>query len=188
MRSAWICVAGGLIAVSLSVAACSSGSKTTANPPAVAAGKTTAPASPGAASTTAASSGGGSVDVCGLMTSAQASSINKVTYGAAKPQHVQAGFDTCTYTNTGKHDSAVDIQNLTVTVISLPDCYAQLQSAQGPGKNVPNIGDAAFGFSIGLITKDGDRCLDVEGLTGAELQDNYAPDVAMTKIIIGNLH
>jgi hypothetical protein len=128
------------------------------------------------------------VDVCGLMTSEQASSINKVTYGAATPQHLYAGFDTCTYANTGKSENAVDIQDLTVKVISTAGCYAQLQSSQGPGKNVPNIGDAAFGFSIGLITKDGDRCLDVEGLTDAELLDNYAPDVAMTKIIIGNLH
>ncbi len=194
MRRAWVCVAGGLIVASLSLTACKSSSTTTANPPATtatAAGTTAAPSSTGAATPTAtqtaASSDGGTVDVCALMTSAQASSINKVTYGATKSGRIQAGFDTCTYTNSGKHDDPVDIQNLNVKVISISGCYAQLQSADGPGKSVPGVGDAAFGYSIGLITKVGDRCVDVEGLTHNELQDNYAPDVAMTKIIIGNL-
>lgn len=120
------------------------------------------------------------------MTAAQASSINGVTYGAATPQHVQSGFDTCTYKNNGSKDP-VDIQDLTVQVTSQAGCYSSFQSADGPGTKVPGVGDDAFGYSIGIIVKLGSRCLDVSGLTDAEIQSNYAPDVAMAKIIISKL-
>jgi hypothetical protein len=139
-----------------------------------------------AASTPTPASGGGTVDVCGLMAAAQASSINGVTYGATTPTHQQNGFDTCTYKNNGSSDP-VDIQDLTIQVISLPGCYSSFQSADGPGTKVPGVGDDAFGYSIGIIVKLGSRCLDVSGLTDAELQNNYAPDVAMAKIIISKL-
>ena len=127
---------------------------------------------------------GGATNVCSLMSSAQASAINHVTYGAAKPHHVQAGFDTCTYTNTGQHADPVDIQELTVSVISLSGCYGQLQQADGPGTPVAGIGDAAFGYQVGLIVNDGGRCIDISGLTHAELQNDYTDDAAMAKIII----
>ncbi|HEY0871731.1 MAG TPA: hypothetical protein VGD55_15130 [Acidothermaceae bacterium] len=109
-----------------------------------------------------------------------------MTYGATTPQQVEKGFDSCTYKNNGSKNP-VDIQDLTVQVISLPDCYTQLQQADGPGTPVSGVGDAAFGYSIGIIVKVGSRCLEVSGLTGAELQNNYAPDVAMAKIIISKL-
>jgi hypothetical protein len=203
MRRTGVFVVSGLIAVLLSVTACSSGSKNAAGGPASTVGSLSSPVTPAAAgaatdpaSATAAASapaaasgsGGAGVDVCGLMSSAQASSINSVTYGATKSQHARAGFDVCTYTNTGKHVSPIDIQDLTVEVVSIAGCYTELQSADGPGKNVAGIGDAAFGYSIGIVVKDGDRCVDISGLTFAELQNNYAPDTAMAKIILGNLH
>jgi hypothetical protein len=150
------------------------------------AGPASAAASSVTAATPKAASGGGTVDVCGLMTSAQASSINGVTYGAATPQHVQDGYDTCTYKNNGSVNP-VDIQDLTIDVISLSGCYSSFQTADGPGTKVPGVGDDAFGYGIGIIVKLGSRCLDVSGLTDAELQNNYAPDVAMAKIIISKL-
>lgn len=73
---------------------------------------------------------------------------------------------------------------LTVSVITLSGCYAQLRQTDGPGTAVPGIGDAAFGYHIGLIVNAGGRCIDVSGLTHAELQDDYTHDVAMAKIII----
>ena len=127
---------------------------------------------------------GGAANVCSLMSSAQASAINSVTYGAAKPQHLQPGYDTCTYANTGRHTDPVDIQALTVSVIALSNCYVQLQQAEGPGTTVTGIGDAAFGYQVGLIVNDGGRCIDVSGLTHAELRNDYTHDVAMAKIII----
>jgi hypothetical protein len=195
VRTAVVLVAGGCL-LALSLSACSSGSKSTADGPATtnsakttaavkaAAGHSTSRKGPAAGS----GSGSGGVDVCSLLSSAQASSINKVTYGATKPLHIQSGYDQCTYTNTGKHASPVDIQNLTVQVISVPDCYGHLKSAEGPGKPVAGVGDAAFGYGIGIIVQAGDRCVEVQGLTGAELQGNYASDAAMAKIIISGLH
>jgi hypothetical protein len=150
----------------------------------------TTPAATTPAATTpapAAGGGGGSINVCSLLTSAQASSINGVTYGAATPQQFQAGLDACDYKNNGS-TNPVDIQDLTTQVISLPDCYAQLLQAEGPGTKVSGVGDAAFGYSIGIEVKVGNRCIEVSGLTEAELDDNYAPDVAMAKIMISNLH
>jgi hypothetical protein len=195
VRTSVALVAGGcLVAVSLS--ACSSGSKTTAGAPAVTNSSKSAPAVDAAANHSTSTkapaagsgSGRGSVDVCSLLSPAQASSINNVTYGATKPTHIQSGYDQCAYTNTGKHASPVDIQNLTVQVISLPGCYGQLKSAEGPGQPVAGVGDAAFGYGIGIVVQAGDRCVEVEGLTGAELRGNYAPDAAMAKIIIAGLH
>ena len=71
-----------------------------------------------------------------------------------------------------------------MTVISLSGCYAELQQADGPGTPVASIGNAAFGYQIGIIVNDGSRCIDVSGLTHAELQNDYAHDTAMAKIII----
>ncbi|MEO6821062.1 MAG: hypothetical protein ABI468_00735 [Candidatus Nanopelagicales bacterium] len=121
------------------------------------------------------------------MTSAQASSINNVTYGAAKATPPVTGLDTCSYHNTGKHASPIDIQDLDVWVMSIPGCWASLQSSDGPGTNITGLGDAAFGYSIGIDVKIGDRCVKVSGLTAAEFHNNYAPDIAMAKIILGKL-
>src|SRR5450631_1121872 len=154
-----------------------------------------APASASATASTPATSpsapapaaGGATIDACSLMTSAQASAINNVTYGAATPGHLEAGIDTCDYKNTGQHANVIDIQDLNVFVISLPGCYSQLQEASGPGVKVPGIGDDAFGYKIGIAVKLGNRCIQLSGLTSAEFRDDYAPDVAMTKIIISKL-
>ena len=146
----------------------------------------------GAASTPAggaapAASAAAAGNVCSLMSSAQASAINQVTYGATTPQHVETGYDVCRYANTGQHADPVDIQQLTVSVITLSGCFAQLQQSQGPGTPVAGIGDGAFGYQIGLIVNDGGRCIDISGLTHAELQNDYTHDVAMAKIIIAAL-
>ncbi|MGH8889696.1 MAG: hypothetical protein ACRDV3_08025 [Acidothermaceae bacterium] len=171
-----------------------SGAATTAIGATVATGSigSSASVAAGAAATSAktsapkAASGGGAVSVCSLLTSAQASSINKVTYGATTPQHVASGYDMCEYANTGSVDP-VDIQDLTTDVMTLPDCYNEERQADGPGTEVSGIGDDAFGYSIGIVVKVGDRCIGVSGLTDAEFRDNYAPDVAMAKIIISHL-
>ncbi len=200
-------LAAGLIVVAVSTAACSSAAKSNAGSAPVSsapasgsqAAVSSAPASIAASAASAAAAGaaagsgggggggGGTVDVCSLMTSAQASSINSVTYGAATPKHVENGYDVCTYRNTGKHANPIDIQDLTVDVISLSGCYSELEDADGPGIKVSGVGDDAFGYNIGLIVEVGDRCIDVSGLTSAEGEDHYGPDAAMVKIIIAKL-
>jgi len=183
----------GLAAVLMSASAC--GPRTTTgsaangatSPPTARAGGSTAASARAAASaggTARGASAAGATDVCSLMSSAQASAINHVTYGAATPQHVQAGFDTCTYANTGQHADPVDIQRLTVFGHRTRRCYQQLKQTEGPGTPVAGIGDAAFGHQIGLLVSHGGRCIDITGLTHAELQNDYTHDVAMAKIII----
>jgi hypothetical protein len=144
-------------------------------------------ASSSAAATPAPAAGGATVDVCSLMTSAQASAINGVTYGAATPQHFETGLDVCDYANTGQHVNVIDIQDLTIQVMSLPGCYSELLDSEGPGVKVAGVGDDAFGYEIGMDVKLGNRCIKLSGLTDAEFRDDYAPDVAMAKIIISNL-
>jgi hypothetical protein len=207
MRSRTLLMTGGLAALLASVTACGpkstaagapTGAASSAQAAASIAASQTAPAAATGAGTSAAtaaggsagggSAGGGTTDVCALMSAAQASAINDVTYGATKAQHVTAGYDICQYANTGTHADPVDIQQLTVEVITLSGCYEQLRSTDGPGTNVPGIGDAAFGYQIGVVVKDGDRCVGVSGLTHAELQNDYSHDVAMAKIIMAALH
>ena len=195
MRRNELLIAAGLAAMLMAATACgpkttmgSAATGTTSLPPAQASGPpaaaTPASTSTGGANQAAGAAAGGAINVCSLMSSAQASAINHVTYGAAKAQHVQAGYDICTYANTGLHADPIDIQALTVTVIALSSCYGQLQQADGPGTTVAGLGNAAFGYQIGLIVNDGGRCLDISGLTHAELQNDYTHDVAMAKIII----
>jgi hypothetical protein len=197
MRTSALCAVAGLAALSLAVTGCSGGSKSAAG--AAPAGAASAVAAAGSSATSAAKAaaaggsggsggGSGSVNVCSLMTSAQASSINHVTYGAATPKSPTSGYDTCTYKNTGKHDSPVDIQDLTVTVIGISGCWSGLQQADGPGKSISGLGDAAFGAQIGVDIKAGDRCVEISGLTSDELFGHYDRDVAMAKIVLSHLH
>jgi len=169
-----------------SPSASSAGASTASSAPAVASASTAARSAASAAPAPAAG-GGSTVDVCSLLTPAQASSINGVTYGAVTPQHFEAGLDVCDYKNNGSPDP-IDIQDLTTQVISLSGCYTQLQQSNGPGVKVSGVGDDAFGYEIGIDVKVGNRCVEVSGLTSAEFKDNYAPDVAMAKIMIANLH
>jgi outer membrane murein-binding lipoprotein Lpp len=127
-------------------------------------------------------SGGGTLDVCSLMSAAQASSINGVTYGAGTPHHIENGWDICEYKNNGSVDP-VDIQPLTTEVLSVPNCYSLLEDADGAGPAVSGVGTEAFGYSIGLVAEFGSRCVGVSGLTDAELHDRYGPDAAMAKVI-----
>jgi hypothetical protein len=188
--------AGSLAAAVLATAAgCSGGSSTPSaasnpTPTPVAAGSTqAAPTSPtpSTASAAAQTTSSGGVSVCSLLTAAQASKLNKVTYSSATPGHLANGFDTCKYKNNGSPDP-INIQDLTVTVVSLPGCWSSLQSADGPGKSLPGLGDAAFGTEIGADIEVGSRCVTLQGLTHAEFQGDYRPDTAMAKIILANLH
>ena len=78
-----------------------------------------------------------------------------------------------------------DAAEATRDAIALVDgtLWLMAATARGP-KMTTGIGDAAFGYHIGLVVNDGGRCIDISGLTFAELQDDYTHDVAMAKIII----
>lgn len=201
MRKSTLYAAVGLAALCVSVTGCTSGAKTSTGAVPVVDGSATSPGSgdgtPGkepsvttpvtSPPSSPSGSPSGGLDVCSLLSADRASAINHVTYGAAVPKTVIAGYEICTYHNTGKHSDPIDIQALTVTVISLPGCWASVERSEGPGTNVSGVGDTAFGYEIGLEVKDGNNCVSVEGLTHAELHGDYAPDVAMAKIVLSAL-
>ena len=170
---------------------CTSATHSSAGIPS-ASGTQSQPSAPGSphvstAATSSAATSVSDVDVCSLLTAAQASSINQVTYGAGTPQQMAANYDDCTYPNKGSADP-VDIQALNVDVLSYAGCWAGLQSADGPGTPVSGVGDAAFGDSIGLDVHAGSRCIVIKGLTHAELNGDYSHDVALAKIVLAGLH
>ncbi len=147
--------------------------------PAATASAAVASAAPAAAS--------GSSNVCSLLSAAQASAINKITYGPGVPKQVESGWGDCTYPNKGSADP-VDIQPLDLQVISVAGCYDRLKSAVGSGVPVSGVGDAAYGFGIGLLVRTGSTCVQVEGLTHAELNGDHSGDVAIAKIVLAGLH
>jgi hypothetical protein len=183
-----------LAACSSSAASTNGGSSSGGATSATGGTSTTASASSGAppssASTHSRSSvaADGSSAVCSLLTAAQASSLNNVTYGATTARHVANGWDECSYKNNGSKDP-VDIQDLKVSVITIAGCFDQLKAATGAtgDKPVSGVGDKALGYSIGLLVQAGSKCVEVEGLTRAELRGDYGPDIAMAKIVIGKL-
>jgi hypothetical protein len=192
MRRSVTITASTLAALAIATTAgCSSGSTPSAGAsPTIttaAAGSTSHVAASPTTSAAAQTTGSGSSSVCSLLTAGQATKLNKVTYSTATPGHATNGYDTCTYKNVGSADP-IDIQNLTVSVLSIPGCWSALQSADGPGKALSGVGDAAFGAEIGIDVKTGSRCVTIRGLTSAELQANYAPDIAMAKIILAKLN
>jgi hypothetical protein len=159
----------------------------TTSPGTTSAGTTSQPPASAASATSAAGAAGSGVNVCSLLTSAQASAINKVTYGAATPKQVEQGWNQCSYANKGSVDP-VDIQPLNVDVISIAGCYDQLKSTVGSGTPVNGLGDAAFGYEIGLLVRTGSTCIQIEGLTHAELDGDHSGDEAIAKIVLAGLH
>jgi hypothetical protein len=147
----------------------------------------TATAAGTGAQPSAAAAGGSSVNVCSLLSSAQASSINHVTYGAATDKELTSNWNQCTYANKGSVDP-VDIQALNVSVISMPGCWDSLRSADGPGTAVSGVGDEAFGYEIGFDVRTGSTCVTIQGLTHAEFNGDHSRDEAIAKIVLAGLH
>jgi hypothetical protein len=151
-------------------------------------GATSQAAAPAAsAATSGAAAAVSGVNVCSLLTAAQASAINKVTYGTGTPKQLAAGWTECNYPNKGSADP-VDIQALNVGVQTFAGCWAAIQQADGPGTAVTGFGDAAFGYEIGFDLHVGSTCVTILGLTDAELRGDHGPDEAIAKIVLAGLH
>jgi hypothetical protein len=149
-----------------------------------------AAAASSAAAAAAAGAGAGSVSgakICSLLSAAQASTINKVTYGPGQPKQLASYWGQCSYPNKGSVDP-VDIQHLDVSVITMAGCWDSLKTSDGPGTPVSGIGDEAFGYEIGLVVRTGSSCVTIQGLTHAEFKGDYSRDVAMAKIVLAGLH
>ncbi len=125
--------------------------------PAVASASPAASSSSPAATPAPAAGGGSTVDVCSLLTPAQASSINGVTYGTATAQRI-AGIDTCDYKNTGRlpthrHSGPEHPGDFAAGLLHA-NCWQPRARDEGRG-----VGDDAFGHEIGIVVKLGNRCI-----------------------------
>jgi hypothetical protein len=171
-----------------SSAASSPASPNTATASSAASAVAAAASSAAAVATSAApAAASGSGDVCSMLSAAQASAINKVTYGPGVPKAVQSDWDECTYPNKGSADP-VDIQALTVDVVRISGCWDQFKQIDGPGTAVAGVGDAAFGYEIGLDVESGSTCVTIKGLTHAEFSGDHSRDIAIAKIVLASLH
>lgn len=129
------------------------------------------------------------VDVCGLLSAADVSAPGGVTYGAATPVHLTAGWNQCSYANAG-HSDPVDIYPLRVEVLTISGCYALLQSTTADATDttpVAGVGSRAFGYRIGIVTQAGSSCVKVQGMTHAELDGDYSRDIAIARLLISRL-
>jgi hypothetical protein len=166
-------------------------SPTAASPSSPAAASSAGSSSPATASAASATTNRAApvagIDVCSLLSPAQASAINKVSYGPGTPKQVTAGWEQCEYPNKGSADP-VDIQPLHVDVITIAGCWDQLKASADPGTAVSGLGDEAIAYQIGLLVRTGSTCVRIEGLTDAELRGDHSRDEAIAKIVLAGLH
>jgi hypothetical protein len=130
---------------------------------------------------------------CVLLTSAQASAINKVTYGAGVPSRASSGMVECVWQSNAPHAS-VTVQ---VALLSNPG-EAEAAFAEAVGNehftvtNVPNFGDKAAVVRAphivntgGIYVRDGSLFFDVVYLNGSAPTDGELKLAA--EIVLGGL-
>ncbi len=189
MRIPSVLTAASLVLVTMSAAACSSGSKTpaaaagTSTQSTSAAGGTTAGAS--TASSDAGNGGSSSVNVCSLLTAAQASSITGVTYTAA----TAAGSKACTYAST----VAPIPMTITVTpnagsAAAWTDELSTLGLDGVAAVTISGVGDRAATSTGSLGTQSGSWIIQVDGGDSTSTDGVFTKSIAVAKAIIAALH
>lgn len=145
------------------------------------AGATSAAAGSASAPATAS---GATPDLCTVVTASQATGLVHVGYDTTQTEN-NGDYHACRYHNTGADQG--NISDLVVTLTSSPGCWAAASSSDGPGTSVPGVGDAAFGYSLGLHVEHGSSCLDVEGQTLAESDGDWGADTAIARLLLQGL-
>ena len=189
MRLPTVLTAASLVLVTMSAAACSNGSKTSAAAPSASALSPSAVGSASASTATGAASNGASssVNVCVLLTAAQASSIIGVTYTAATPSF---GGKVCTYAST------VAPTPMTVTVTTNAGSAAawtdELSTLQLGGGATPvtisGVGDRAATVTGSLGTQSGTWIIQVDAGDQTSVGGAFTKSIAVAKAIIAALH
>ena len=189
MRFRPLATAATLVLVAIAATACSSASK-----PAAAVSTSTQPnvSTGGATSTAPTDSGGGSsstVDVCSLLTPAQASSITGVAYTSANPSSGPTTA-TCAYTGTAAPTP------MTVTVTSNASGAAawtdELGTLQEGGGETPvpinGLGDRAASSVGTLGTQSGKWIIQVDGGDSTSAGGSFTKSIAVARQLITALH
>ena len=183
MRVPILVAAASLLLVAASATACSSGTKTTAAP---LAGSTAASTSSTGVGGTGTSAGGtsGPVDVCSLLTAAQASAIVGVHYASAT-----SSPNMCNYMPT---NAPVGMFIIISQGAGDAAWKAELSTLQSDGgttpKTISGVGDRAAGAGIELAVQAGDRIIDVHGGDPNSGTGVFTKSVAVAKAIISALN
>jgi hypothetical protein len=194
MRLPFALTAASLVLVIMSAAACSNGSKTpAASAPSPSAANTSAPSAAGSAGATPAGGGAGNgasgVNVCALLTAAQASTIVGVTYTAGTPSFA-AGGNSCTYASTAAPTP------MTITVMANAGSAAawtdELSTLKLGGGETPvtvsGLGDRAATSTDSLGTQAGTWIIQVDGGDQTSVGGVFTKSIAVAKAIIAALH
>ena len=161
----------------IALAGCSTGNSGSASP------GVTSPSSTNAAT---GSAGGSSadIDVCSLLSVAQATTlVAKYPYSASTPATIATGQDTCTYTNTGPLPDMVVIVYQPGSGVS----FSVLTDASGATTSVSGVGDKAASGDIELDVQAGNRLIAVQAAGGIGYDGSFAGATAVAKAIIAAL-
>ena len=188
MRLATVLTASSLVLVTMSAAACSSGSKTASGGASTTAPSSSAGGSAGASTAPGAGNGGSSkVDVCSLLTAAQASSIIGATYTGATPS---LGGEVCTYASTAAPTPMV----ITVTTnagsaAAWTDELGTLKLGGGEDPvSISGLGDRAATSTGTLGTQSGSWIIQVDGGDQTSTGGGFTKSIAVAKAVIAALH
>ena len=192
MRLTTVLAAARVVLVTMSATACSNRSKTSAAAPTTSAPSPAAAASATPSTVTGAANTGASsgVNVCSLLTAAQASSITGATYTTATASF-GAGGNSCLYAS-----GAMDV-TVTPNAGSSAAWTDELSTLQLGGGETPatisGVGDRAATSTGALGTQSGTWIIQVDAadegsVNGGDIGGDLTKSIAVAKAIIAALH
>ncbi|MGH8889151.1 MAG: hypothetical protein ACRDV3_05235 [Acidothermaceae bacterium] len=141
----------------------------------------------GAALTDDAGGGGGggskAIDVCSLLSAAQASSIVGVTYTSAQPTH-----DMCNYPSADAPYPMFIIVSSTDTQPWTQAMFILQEDGGASPSPVSGVGDRAAGSGGQFDVQDGNWIIDVHGGDPLGQTGDFSKSTALAKVVIAGLH
>ncbi|HEY7147471.1 MAG TPA: hypothetical protein VH637_24760 [Streptosporangiaceae bacterium] len=178
MRLPTLAASASLLLLALPLAACSGGSPTSAQP-----GGTAAGSAAGGSGTDAAAGSTAPVNVCSLMSAAQASAITGVKYASSKP-----GYNACLYTPASAPNGLTILVRPGAGTAAWHAELGLLQADGGtPAKPLTGAGDRAAGSGTEIGVQSGGHIIVVfDG--DANSGGGFTHSIALAKAIIPKLH
>ncbi len=192
MRMPTLLTAASLVLVSVSAAACSNGSKTPAASSSTSAPSSSAARGASASTVTSAASGGASssVDVCSLLTAAQASSIVGVTFTSATPN---SGGKACLYAGPNVPMTVTLLVNSGGSAAWTEELAALVEGGGDTPVALNGLGDRAAETTGSLATQSGNWIVQVDSadegsVNGGNIGGDFTKSIAVAKAIIAAPH
>jgi hypothetical protein len=189
MRMPTLLTAASLVLVTMSAAACSNGSKTSAASSSTSASSPSAAGSASASTATSAAGNGASsgINVCSLLTAAQASSITGVAYTAVTPSS-SLGGDSCLYGGSTGVPMDVTVTPNAGSSAAWTDELSTLQLDGEPAVPISGVGDRAATSTGSLGTQAGAWIIQVDAGDSTSTGGGFTKSIAVAKAIIAALH